>query len=50
MAILGHHILASLFIFFFLTKIRKRFSLVEIILCNRLVLRFYSNKFVLFES
>ncbi|KAK6105854.1 putative transmembrane protein 161AB family protein [Brugia pahangi] len=36
MAILGHHILASLFIFFFLTKIRKRFSLVEIILCNRL--------------
>uniref|UniRef100_A0A1I8ES62 Transmembrane protein n=1 Tax=Wuchereria bancrofti TaxID=6293 RepID=A0A1I8ES62_WUCBA len=35
-AILGHHILASLFIFFFLTKIRKRFSLVEIILCNRL--------------
>lgn len=36
MAILGHHILASLFIFFFFTKIRKRFSLVEIILCNRL--------------
>uniref|UniRef100_A0A0R3RWD8 Transmembrane protein 161B n=1 Tax=Elaeophora elaphi TaxID=1147741 RepID=A0A0R3RWD8_9BILA len=35
-ALLGHHILASLFIFFFLTKIRKRFSLVEIILCNRL--------------
>ncbi|EFO24592.2 hypothetical protein LOAG_03890 [Loa loa] len=36
MAVLGHHILASLFLFFFLTKIRKRFSLVEIILCNGL--------------
>ncbi|VDK77390.1 unnamed protein product [Litomosoides sigmodontis] len=35
-ALLGHHIIASLFIFFFLTKIRKRFLLVEIILCNRL--------------
>ncbi|CAG9532796.1 unnamed protein product [Cercopithifilaria johnstoni] len=35
-ALLGHHILASLFTFFFLTKIRKRFSLVEIILCDRL--------------
>uniref|UniRef100_A0A8R1TLU8 Transmembrane protein 161B n=1 Tax=Onchocerca volvulus TaxID=6282 RepID=A0A8R1TLU8_ONCVO len=36
MAVLGHHILASLFIFFFFTKIRKKYSLVEIILCNRL--------------
>ncbi|KAM3722142.1 Transmembrane protein [Dirofilaria immitis] len=36
MAILGYHILASLFIFFFFTKIRKKYSLVKIILCNRL--------------
>lgn len=47
---MGHHILASLFIFFFLTKIRKRYSLVEIILCNRSVFVFWIIISSLFSS